>query len=245
MIPKIIHYCWFGRNPKPKDTINYINGWKKAFPDYEIKEWNEDNFDIENSIPYVKQAYEAKKYAFVSDYVRLYALYQYGGVYLDTDVEIIQRFDNYLEGKKLVTGFESERSLLTAFIAVEKNSAIIKEFLDSYQNREFVLQDGTFDMTPINDGFSVLMERKRIDLDRNEYQELDGGIAVYPIEIFCGFDVPNWHERKTKNTVMVHHMNASWAKQSHIKLIKFLQKLLGYKLYDKLKSIKSNNKNDK
>ena len=89
MIPKVIHYCWFGRNPLPPLALKCIESWKKFFPDYEIKEWNEDNFDI-NIIPYTKEAYEAKKYAFVSDYARFWILYQYGGVYFDTDVEVIK-----------------------------------------------------------------------------------------------------------------------------------------------------------
>ncbi|MCD8119241.1 MAG: glycosyl transferase [Lachnospiraceae bacterium] len=238
MIPRIVHYCWFGRNPKPKNIEKYIRGWKEILFDYEFKEWNEENFDIENSIPYVKQAYAAEKYAFVSDYVRIYALYEYGGIYLDTDVEIMQRFENYLEGKSLVTGFESDRSLLTAFIAADKNNSIIKEFFDSYQQRDFILKDGKLDLTPINVGFSALMAQKGIDLDINEYQELPGGIAVYPIEIFCGFDVSNWHECMTKNTVMVHHMNASWVDgkgKLYFNTITFLQSILGYRTYDLLK----------
>ena len=96
MIPKIIHYCWFGRNPLPESAIKCINSWKKFFPDYEIKEWNEDNFDV-NIIPYTAEAYEAKKYAFVSDYARFWILYHFGGIYFDTDVEVIKPFDDILE----------------------------------------------------------------------------------------------------------------------------------------------------
>ena len=96
MIPKIIHYCWFGRNPLPQSAIKCINSWKKFFPDYEIKEWNEDNFDV-NIIPYTAEAYEAKKYAFVSDYARFWILYHHGGIYFDTDVEVIKPFDDILE----------------------------------------------------------------------------------------------------------------------------------------------------
>ena len=96
MIPKIIHYCWFGRNPLPESAIKCINSWKKFFPDYEIKEWNEDNFDV-NIIPYTKEAYEAKKYAFVSDYARFWILYHHGGLYFDTDVEVIKAMDDIIE----------------------------------------------------------------------------------------------------------------------------------------------------
>ena len=93
MIPKIIHYCWFGRNPKPKLALKCIKSWKKYCPDYEIIEWNEDSFDIESAPLYVRQAYEAKKWAFVTDYVRLYAMTKFGGIYMDTDVEVIKPLD--------------------------------------------------------------------------------------------------------------------------------------------------------
>ncbi len=238
MIPKIIHYCWFGGKEKPDNIKKYITGWKEKLPDYQFVEWNEDNFVISQSPKYVREAYEVKKFAFVSDYVRIYALYNYGGVYLDTDVEIVKPFDEYLLNRTLVTGFESNRSLLTAFIAAEKNHPLMKEFLDSYNERKFVMDDGTFDMTPINVGFSSLMEKQGIDLDKNEFQEIGATIAVYPIPIFCGFDVSNWHIKPTDETCTIHHMNASWVngkKKLYFKTILFLQKILGYRLYDYLK----------
>ena len=95
MIPKVIHYCWFGRNPLPKDAIICINSWKKNLPDFEIKEWNEDNFDV-NMIPYTAEAYAAKKYAFVSDFARFWILYKHGGLYFDTDVEVIKPLDDII-----------------------------------------------------------------------------------------------------------------------------------------------------
>ena len=100
MIPKIIHYCWFGRNPLPQSAIKCINSWKKFFPDYEIKEWNEQNFDV-NIIPYTSEAYQAKKYAFVSDYARMWVLYNYGGIYFDTDVEVIKPMKDIVENDLL------------------------------------------------------------------------------------------------------------------------------------------------
>ena len=96
MIPKIIHYCWFGRKPLPELAIKCIASWKKFFPDYEIKEWNEDNFDV-NQIPYTMQAYKSKKYAFVSDFARFWILYNYGGIYFDTDVEVIKPMDHIID----------------------------------------------------------------------------------------------------------------------------------------------------
>ena len=106
MIPKIIHYCWFGRNPLPESAVKCINSWKKYFPDYEIKEWNEDNFEV-NIIPYTREAYEAKKYAFVSDYARMWILYHHGGLYFDTDVEVVKPLDDIIRGGNFL-GVEQE-----------------------------------------------------------------------------------------------------------------------------------------
>ena len=158
-IPKIVHYCWFGNNEKPNDVQRYIETWRKFLPDYEFMEWNESTFDMERTIPYVKEAYAAKKYAFVSDYVRIYALHQYGGIYFDTDVEVRKTFEEYLENREMVLGFESERSLITAFLAVSAHHPYIKEFLDSYKERSFLKKDGSYDLMTINEGFSKLMEQ--------------------------------------------------------------------------------------
>lgn len=239
-IPKIVHYCWFGNGEKPDNIKVYIETWKAKMPEYTFMEWNEQNFDVENSIPYVRQAYEAKKYAFVSDYARIQALYQHGGIYFDTDIEVKKPFEEFLEDKSMVLGFESERSLLTAFIAVEKEHPYMREFLESYRERNFLKEDGSYDMLVINEGFSALMERKGVDLDRNEYQELPGDIVIYPEEYFCGFDVNNWHESITDKTCTVHYMNSSWVSGKQgmkRKIIYTLQKILGYKNYDRLKEI--------
>ena len=109
MIPKIIHYCWFGRGPMPPMALKCIESWHRFMPDYEYKLWNEDNFDV-NSVPYVKEAYEARKFAFVTDYVRLYALYTEGGIYMDTDVEVLKPYDDLL-GLSGFTGYEGSKYL--------------------------------------------------------------------------------------------------------------------------------------
>lgn len=238
-IPKIIHYCWFGPKEKSKDELKCIDSWKKHLPEYQIIEWNEKNFDIENSPIYVKQAYEAKKYAFVSDYVRIQALYEYGGLYFDTDLEVLSSFEEHLEGNSLVLNFESERLLMTAFIAVEKNHTFIKEFLDTYKDRTFILEDGSYDTTPNTDIWSPQAESWGVDLDRNEIQEIvDKRIKVFPIEVFCGFDVKNWHEKVTKQTKCIHRMAFSWVETDNKTVSinrRLLQKVLGYKIYDFLK----------
>jgi hypothetical protein len=239
-IPKIIHYCWFGRGEKPQEVKRCIDSWGKFLSDYEFMEWNEDNFSIDSAIDYVKEAYQAKKYAFVSDYVRLLALYQYGGIYFDTDIEVIQSFDQYIDNSTIVLGFESKESLLTAFIACEKNSEFIKEFLDTYQHRHFINQDGSCDLTTINFHFTKHAMKYGVESTQNKYQETATGIQVYPIEYFCGYDVINWHVSTTKNTCTVHHMASSWitGKQGMKgKIIKLIQKIVGVNNYDRLKKI--------
>ena len=128
MIPKKIHYCWFGRNPLPESAQKCIASWRKYLPDYEIKEWNEDNFDINVNL-YVKQAYESRKFAFVTDYVRLYALASEGGVYMDTDVEVLKTFDPFLHHHAF-SGFENNNYVPTGMMASEKNGKWVTELLD-------------------------------------------------------------------------------------------------------------------
>ena len=240
MIPKIIHYCWFGGNPIPEKLQNYINGWKEKLPEYEIIEWNEKNFDIANSIPYVKEAYEAKKYAFVSDYVRLYALKEYGGVYLDTDVEIVKPFDGLLDNASLVTGFEAKDSLITAFIACEKDEKHIAEFVESYKNRNFKIAENKYDMTPINTKFTELMSKYGLKLD-NSCQSLQGGVEIYPFDVFCGYDIENSVPVVTENTVTIHHFQMSWLKigfWNKVKyriFVRFLMFVLGAEIYNKFR----------
>ena len=129
MIPKIIHYCWFGGNPLPESAKKCIASWRKFLPDYQIKEWNEDNFDV-NSIPYTQEAYEAKKYAFVSDYARFWILYKYGGLYFDTDVEVIKSFKELLENEAFAA-FETEKYIAPGLVlwAKEPKNGIIGEML--------------------------------------------------------------------------------------------------------------------
>ena len=141
MIPKIIHYCWFGRNPLPELALRCIESWKKFLPDYEIKEWNEDNFDV-NIIPYTAQAYKAKKYAFVSDYARFWILYQYGGVYFDTDVEVIKPMEEFIKQGSFM-GCENGadggglRVAPGLGLGVESGSELYKEILDKYASFSF------------------------------------------------------------------------------------------------------------
>ena len=146
MIPKVIHYCWFGGKNMPDMAYRCIDSWKKYLPEYEIHLWNENNFDVKNSVTYVMEAYEAKKFAFVADYVRLFALYSKGGIYLDIDVEVLKSFNDLLE-LNAFSGFENEVEITTGIIASKKKGAWVKEQLEYYSNRSFKLSDGTLDMT--------------------------------------------------------------------------------------------------
>lgn len=217
----------------------FLRTWRKNLPDYKIKKWSEKNFNIESAPVYVQEAYAAGKYAFVSDYVRIQALQKYGGIYFDTDVEVVRPFDQYLEGRTMVLGFESDRSLTTAFIACSKKHPFIEEFEKTYHERRFIQEDGSMDMTVINAGFSAQAEAWGLDLSRNEFQEIGEDIAVFPIEYFAGFDVYNWHVRTTSNTCTIHHMDASWVdkkKALRFTVIKTLHRVLGYDRYDRLRA---------
>ena len=134
-IPKIIHYVWVGNNEKPKDIKRCMETWKKHLKDYEIIEWNEKNFDIDSN-KFVKEAYEARKWAYVSDYIRAYAIYNYGGIYLDTDVLVVESLDSLLDNRAFV-GYENPQYPFTAVFGAEKNHPFIKDMLDYYDNKSF------------------------------------------------------------------------------------------------------------
>ena len=163
MIPKIIHYCWFGRNPLPESAQKCIASWRKFFPGYEIKEWNEDNFDV-NQIPYVSEAYAAGKYAFVSDYARFKILYDNGGLYFDTDVEVIRSFDDILD-KGAFMGCELTPELSTGVnpglgLGVAPGLGLYAELLDIYSELRFINPDGSQNLTTIVRYTTDLLVRK-------------------------------------------------------------------------------------
>ena len=215
MIPKVIHYCWFGRGEKSKLIKKCIKSWRKYCPDYEIIEWNEDNFDV-NSTIWTKQAYEAKKWAFVSDYVRLFALYNYGGVYLDTDVEIIKPIDNFLEHSAF-SGFENPKSVPTGIIASQKGHSIVKLWLDWYNDREFIV-NGKMTHEPNVKFMTKILIDKGLTLN-NTYQEIEG-FAMYPQTYFCPLFMDMQKTCKTKYTHAIHHFNSSWRSKEEMKKIK-------------------------
>lgn len=211
MIPKIIHYCWFGRGEKPVLAQMCIESWNKYLPDYEIKEWNEDNFDITQN-QYVYEAYENRKFAFVTDYVRLYAIFTEGGIYMDTDVEVMGGFDKFLHHHAF-SGFETDGNVPTGMMAAEKGSIWAKDLLDQYQNRIFVQPDGSFDMTTNTTVITNYMLEKGLVLN-NQYQEIPQLCTMYPADFFCPKDHRTGKIRCTKNTVCIHHFAGSWLEHS-------------------------------
>lgn len=239
MIPKIIHYCWFGRGEKPALAKKCIASWKRTCPDYEIREWNEDNFDV-NVNRYVKESYEAKKYAFVTDYVRLYAIYTCGGVYMDTDVETLTNFDSFLHHNAF-SGFETDGNVPTGMMAAEKGSLWAKNLLDAYDVRAFILPDGTFDMTTNTTVITNYMVNKGLLLN-NQYQDFPNLCTMYPSDYFCPKDHRTGLIHLTKNTVCIHHFSGSWLKHSFLgdlrhKSKMFFAKLLGAKITTLLSDI--------
>ncbi len=208
MIPKVIHYVWFGKGKKNKLIVECMKSWKKYCPDYEVKEWNEDNFDI-NSNQYVKEAYENKKWAFASDYVRLYALYNEGGVYLDTDCELLDNLDDFLNNHAFC-GFESNTYIATSIIGAEAGNEWIKYFLDYYENRSFYNADGTLDLNTNVNTISKLTKEKYNCLYNGVLLEIPEVLRVYPVDYFCPKSYETGELNLTSNSVAIHHFNASW-----------------------------------
>lgn len=206
MIPKIIHFFWFGNNPKGEKEQRCIESWKRYCPNYEIKEWNESNVDLD-IIPFVRQAYDAKKYAFVSDVLRLWAVYTYGGIYFDTDVELIKPYDDLLDCCGFI-GFENNAHVNTGqCFAAEKGNRLIKEMLDCYKDLSFDL-DNLVVCTKINT--KVLVDN---GLVLNGKQQILDDFIVYPADYFNPYDSVIDQLKKTDNTYSIHWYANSWGHQ--------------------------------
>ncbi|MDD3415209.1 MAG: glycosyltransferase [Lachnospiraceae bacterium] len=211
IIPKVIHYCWFGGNKLTERHLKCLESWKIYCPDYEIIEWNEQNYDIHKN-KFVEQAYQAKKWAFVSDYARLDIIFHHGGVYLDTDVEIIKPIDELLF-QEAFCGFqnESEINFGLGFGSV-KNNEIIKKIMKRYLNMNFFRQDGTMDLTPCPVIQSSILQECGAHLD-GTYQVLPN-ITVYPEKVLSGKSQKTRRIHITEQTYAIHHFDASWMEQN-------------------------------
>lgn len=228
-IPKIIHYCWFGNKKKPNKVVKCINSWKTILKDYQLIEWNENNFDIHQN-KYVEKAYSKKKYAFVSDVARLQALKKYGGIYLDTDVEVLKSFDVFLD-KKFILGFEEKNFVATSFIASVKNHFLINEFIFLYENESFYNDDDSLNIKTNVVRLTNLLQEKGL-LMNDKYQILENEIEIFPKEYFSPYDYINCVYGITEKTYCIHHFYVSWKSGStQFKKIakKFIVNIIGKK----------------
>lgn len=243
MIPKKIHYCWFGRGEMPELAKQCIESWKKYLPDYEIKRWDESNFDV-NITPYTRQAYEAKKYAFVSDYARFWILYKYGGLYFDTDVEVIKPMDDIIARGPFM-GCENPAeagatpdSLGVApglGLGVNPGLGLYKELLDMYSDLNFKNPDGSLNKETIVTKTTTLLARHGLE-NTNAIQQVMG-VNIYPKEYFCPQDYITGEINITIKTVSIHHYAASWV-SNYEKLRSKIEFMLSPKYFRLLSKIK-------
>lgn len=209
MIPKIIHYCWFGQNDKPKLAKKCIKSWKKHCPNYQIVEWNEDNYDISSAPEFVREAYKEKKWAFVSDYVRLKVVFDNGGVYFDTDVELIKNID-FLLGYDAFFGFEDEEYVATGLgFGAQKGFPIVREMMDMYEELNYYSSDGSVNLVtcPVINT-KVLLKYGLVQ--NNDEQILRENVLILPSSFMCPIDYRNGNMKKTENTISIHWYSASW-----------------------------------
>lgn len=236
MIPKKIHYCWFGGKPLSKDAHRCIDSWKKYCPDYEIIRWDESNYDVTKN-KYMMEAYNQKKWAFVSDYARLDVVYSEGGLYLDTDVELIKNIDVFFAEDGFM-GFEDGKHVSPGLCtAAKKHHPTIKEMMDEiYSNRSFFKEDGTIDDTPSPSGNTAFLLKR--GLVQNNQKQTVAGITIFPKDYFCPMDYKTGKLTKTENTYAIHWFSGSW-QTPHQKAMHTVEKILGENRYKKLVDIKN------
>lgn len=210
MIPKIIHYCWFGKRPLPELALKCIASWEKYLPDYEIREWNEDNFNVKQ-IPYTAQAYKCKKYAFVSDYARFKIMYEYGGIYFDTDVEVIKPLDDIIAKG---TFFGMEASSNNSYCAPGLGFAcppklnLCKKMINYYEKQNFLLPNRQYNLQTVVQIFSNILTEKGFKPHIRPFEF--EGVFIYPPEYFCPINYFTGEIQITENTRTIHHYAASW-----------------------------------
>lgn len=228
-IPKIIHYCWFGGKPLPESAIKCIESWKKHCPDYQIIEWNEHNFNIDTSCDYVKEAYKMKKWAFVSDYVRFEVIYNNGGLYFDTDVEIIKPIDDLIEkgpffGRELNNG---KYDIATGLgMGAEKGNSFYKKVIEDYKNDHFIIGKDSMNQNTVVDRVTKLFSEKEYDYNHNSKQ-LISNITIYPTDYFCPMNFMTGEVNITENTYSIHWYDMSWLSDKEKKWQEFSRKYNG------------------
>lgn len=208
MIPRIVHYCWLSGDPIPKNLQKCMATWKAMLPGWEFRLWDKSRFNL-NSVEWVRQAYEARKYAFAADYIRQYAVYTYGGFYMDMDIEVVKNMDSLLS-RPYVLGAETEYGIEAGVFGAEKGSPVIKACLDWYRGKSFVNPDGTFNMRgcPL-----VMMESIRNKYQvriSSEFVESVDTVILLPREFLTAKSSETGVVTKTKNTITIHHFAGSW-----------------------------------
>lgn len=249
MIPKIIHYCWFGGNPKPKLAKKCIASWRRCCPDYEIIEWNESRFSIADAPLYVRQAYELKKWAFVTDYVRLQVVYENGGLYFDTDVELLRPIEEFMLHHAFF-GFEDGVYINTGLgFGAEKGTELLLQIMEDYQHIPYIRPDGTCDDTPCPRRNTAAFLRAGLK-QKDELQLLDGDTLILPSEYLSPKNWKTGQVNVTEKTYSIHHCGASWYTPKMLRQLKRRQmrermshlpsaigaRLLGRENYEKLRS---------
>ncbi len=239
MIPKIIHYCWFGNNPIPEGDRKNIETWKKVCPDYKIIEWNEKNYDITKN-KYMYDAYKNRKMGFVPDYARFDIIYEYGGIYLDTDVEILKPLDKLLENHAYM-GFEMGKYINGGIgFGAEAHNDIIKQLRDMYDSMNFYCEDGTLNLLPSPSYITELLKKKGLIV--NDKMQMVENMRIYPSEYFAPKDYKTGKINVTDNSYTIHHYNGSWIEKNKVKI--FINKVINKikKITYKIKLLLKNKK---
>lgn len=242
MIPKIIHYCWFGGKPLPKSALKCIDSWRKFFPDYEIKEWNESNFDV-NMMAFTKEAYSAKKYAFVSDVARFWVLYNEGGLYFDTDVEVIAPMDDIVErgpfmGVECMDVYEKGYPAVNPGLGVgcEVNNKFYGEMLKHYESIHFCNEDGVqIPGTVVMHTSKMLMKYGMLPIDTCQQV---AGINIYSKDYFCPLEDATGILYKTGNTRTIHWYSKTWIEKPmlYFTITRLLHRVFGVSFFSRIKS---------
>lgn len=231
MIPKIIHYCWLSGDKYPENIEKCIATWKEKLPDYEFVLWDTKKFNLNDSI-WVKQAFETKKYAFAADFIRLYAVYTYGGIYMDTDVEVIKSFDDLLDLPYFL-GSEGDQIIEAGVFGAEKGTWWLKPCLDYYENREFIKQDGSYDTLTLP---RIMMQQISIDNEiveksgeeiiNSNFLQQNSNVVMFPKDFFCAKNHGTGIIEKTENTFSIHHFAMSWIPKKNAFLPNLKRKLI-------------------